>query len=162
MASGNWFQHALRRTQWQPHRQAIALATLGLFVLIIIGALYLSQSASTSTLGRQLEVLIDERNRLEQANEQLRAEIASLQTVARLQGRAQELGFVPAGRSDIEYLVIDGYNHRRGETVAPLQASAAVVPDYEESFVGWVQQQWDAFSRQLESFTQQQAALGAE
>lgn len=155
MASENWLQHTFRRGAWRPQRQAVALTTLGIFVAIIIGALYLSQSASTSTLGRQLEALIIERSNLEQQNERLRAEIASLQGVPRLLTRAQELGFVPADGDDIQYIVVNGYNPNRGDTVAPLIASTPTVPEYEESFLGWVREQWDAFTRQLENLRQE-------
>ena len=153
--SQNWLQHALRRRSWQVQRQAVALGALGLFVAIIIGALYLAQASSLSTLGRQLENLIAERNRLEQTNEQLRAEIAQLRSVPRLLARAQELGFVPATRDQIEYLVIDGYNPNRSQTVAPVQAEEdeEPLPVYDETFIGWLQQQWDSFQDQFESFS---------
>jgi len=71
----NQIQHALRDNQWRLQKQAVALAGLGVFIAIVIGALYLAQSASVSTLGRQLENLIVKRNQLEQTNEQLRADI---------------------------------------------------------------------------------------
>lgn len=150
-------QHTLDRARWRPQRQALALATLGLFVAIIMGALYLSQSASSSALGRQLEELIAERDDLEQQNEQLRAEIASLQSMPRLEGRAEELGFVTAAESDIQYLVVNGYNPDRSESVVPLQPREVPVATYDESFVGWAQQQLDALRQQLEGFTNQEA-----
>lgn len=156
MNSGGWLRHTLRDVDRRPQRQALALGVLALFVGIIIGVLYLSQSASASTLGRQLEALIDERNALEQANEQLRAEIASWQTVDRLQRRAAELGFVLAGTENIEYLVVDGYDPERNQVVAPIVAATPSLPVYDESFAGWVQQQIDALSIQLESFTTQE------
>jgi hypothetical protein len=152
MISNNWFNHALRRAPWRHQRQAFALVALGFFVALIIGALYLSQSAAVAATGRQLESLISERNRLEQINEQLRAEIASLRSVPRLQQRARELGFELATRQDIEYLVIEGYNPQRDR--APLrlevQAAAAAAPVYDETFTGWLQQQWAAFTNQLD------------
>jgi cell division protein FtsL len=155
----HWLQqHALDRTRWRPQRQALALATLGLFVAMIMGALYLSQSASTSALGRQLEELIAERDDLEQQNEQLRAEIASLQSMPRLEGRAEELGFVTADESDIEYLVVNGYNPDRAESVVPLQPREEPAATYDESFVGWAQQQFDALRHQLEGFTNQEGS----
>ena len=148
-----WLQHTLDRSRWRPQRQALALAMLGLFVAIIMGALYLSQSSSTSALGRQLEDLIAQRDDLEQDNEQLRAEIASLESMPRLEARAQELGFVAADGSDIEYLVVDGYNpNRQTLSVVPLQAKTDPVPTYDESFTGWVQQQIDSLRRQFENF----------
>jgi hypothetical protein len=158
MASGNWIQHTLDRSRWRPQKQVVALATLGLFVAIIIGALYLSQSAETSTLGRQLEDLITERNDLEQANEQLRAEIASYQSMPRLQRRAEELGFVPATAENIHYLVIDGYDPEHTAPVVVVDAESDPVPVYDESFTGWVAQQWDSFREQIEKFTSEQEA----
>src|SRR5262245_29621364 len=126
--SQNWLRHTLRRRSWRVQRQAVALGALGLFVAIIIGALYLAQASSLSTLGRQLEDRIAERNRLEQTNEQLRAEIAELRSVPRLLARAQELQFVQAARDQIEYLVIDGYNPYRTQTVAPIEEQVEEEP----------------------------------
>lgn len=160
MASGQWLGHALRRTRWRPRREAVALGTLGLVVGIIIGALYLAQAASTSTVGRQLEDLITLRNNLQQENERLRVEIASLQSVPRLLARAQELGFTLAGRSQIEYLVVDGYNPNRNQiiTQAEVARTNPTLPVYDESFSGWVQQQLDRLRVQFESFTNQGAS----
>jgi hypothetical protein len=156
--SQNWLQHTLRRRSWRIQRQAVALGALGLFVAIIIGALYLAQASSLSTLGRQLEGQIAQRNQLEQTNEQLRAEIAELRSVPRLLARAQELGFVQAARDQIEYLVIEGYNPNRSLTDAPVdeQADEQTLPVYDETFVGWVQQQWDSFRSQFESFSDEE------
>ncbi len=148
----DWLQHTLDRSRWRPQRQALALGTLGLFVAIIMGALYLSQSASTSALGRQLDDLIAQRDDLEQGNEQIRAEIASLQSMPRLQRRAQELGFKSANSSDIEYLVVQGYDPNRDTAVIPLATKSAPVPTYDESFTGWVQQQIDNLRRQLQGY----------
>jgi hypothetical protein len=134
----------------------VALVVLGLFVAIIIGALYLSQSSSTAALGRRLEELISERNTLEQTNEQLRAEIANLQRVGRLLQRAEELGFRPADGSVMDYIVVAGYNPNRNLVIAPILVEPQpALPAYEESFIGWVQQQFDDFRRQVESLTQE-------
>jgi len=152
--SQNWLQHTLRRRSWRVQRQAVALGALGLFVAIIIGALYLAQASSLSTLGRQLEDLIAQRNQLEQTNEQLRADIAGLRSVPRLLARAQELGFVQAARDQIEYLVVNGYNPNRTQAAAPVaQPTEEPTPVYDETFTGWVQQQWDSFRRQFENFS---------
>lgn len=137
----------------------LALGTLGLFVAIIIGALYLTQSSTASTLGRQLEELITTRDNLQQQNEQLRAEIANLQRVGRLLLRAEELGFTPARETDIQYIVVDGYNpdRVRDQAVIAPEVESAPVPQYDESFSGWVQQQIDALRAQIEGFSQQPA-----
>lgn len=156
--SQTWLRHAFYRRALGPRRQAASLAILGMFVAIFIGALYLSQSSSTSTLGRQLSDLIGQRDELQQTNEQLRAEIAGYRTVERLLRRAQELGFVAANSQDVLYIVIDGYNPNREVSVVPLEAETAALPDYEETFDGWVRQQWDALVQQIEQFTSGEGA----
>jgi len=149
----NWLQHALRRTGWRPQRQLAWLVAISVFVLIVVGTLYLSQVASFATTNRQLEQLIAERDELERVNEQLRVEIASYQSVPRLLSRAQALGFEPATPDRMEWLAIDGYNPARAETVVPLDEAEAPLPTYDESFWGWVQQQWDLLRQQFDSFT---------
>jgi cell division protein FtsB len=155
--SQDFMQQVRKHSEFRPTRSIIAVGTLFLFVGIIIGALYLSQSSTTSALGRQLEELVIERNDLEQANEQLRAEIASLRGVGRLLTRAQELGFVPAEQGQIQYLVVSGYNavDEPLEALAIPEAEPVVIPVYDESFFGWAQQQFDSLRRQIESFTQE-------
>lgn len=153
-----WFGHVLDRTRWRPQRQAVALATLGLFIAIIMGALYLSQSAHNTALGRQLTVMIGERNDLEQSVEQLRSEIAILQSMPRLQARAEAMGFVPAGAEDIVYVVVDGYDPEREISIVPLEAQTDTLPEYDESFTGWVDQLIDTVRRQVEAFGQEMQA----
>jgi hypothetical protein len=149
----SWFKHALQRSALRPRRQTASLAILGMFVAIFIGALYLSQASSTSLLGRQLGDLIDERDRIQQENEALRAEIAGYRTVERLLRRAQEMGFVPATNDTLRYLVVEGYNPDRDAAVVPIEAAVEdPLPEYDESFLGWLQQQWDTLVRQVESF----------
>lgn len=151
--SQRWVEHALRGRSLRLQRQVVALAGLGIMIAIIIGALYLAQSASVSTMGRQLEAIIARRNQLEQTNEQLRAEIAELRSVPRLLARAQEMGFANAGRENIEYLVVDGYNPNRKVAAVATEEPQETLPAYDESFTGWLQQQWDSFMRQFRSFT---------
>jgi hypothetical protein len=150
----NWIQHALRRTGWRPQRQIAGLAIISAIILIIVGTLYLSQVASFATTSRQLEQLIAERDELERINEQLRVEIASYQSVPRLLARAQTLGFEAATPERMEWLSIAGYNPDREQTVAPLEESEDLLPTYDETFWGWVQQQWDVLRQQFDNFTQ--------
>ena len=152
--NSNWLQHALQDTPWKIQRQVVALAALGIFIAIIIGALYLAQSASVSTLGRQAEALIAKRNQLEQTNEQLRAEIAGYRTVARLLARARDLGFIPVDDDQILYLYVNGYNPNRDAVApTPVPEETKPLPTYDESFVGWLQQQWDSLVNQFQGFT---------
>ena len=151
MRQGILFGHALRLS-WRRQRQAVTLAGLGLLLALAVGALvYLSQAAQDATTGRQLETLLAERNDLEQRNESLRSEIASLRSVPRLQERAGELGFRLARPEDIDYVIVEQYDPRQ-MAVAPetWPGSATPGPVYDETLAGWLQQQLDAFNRSLE------------
>jgi hypothetical protein len=145
-------QQAFRQTGWRPQRQAVTLGMLGVFLALVMGALYLSQVATEASRGREMRDLIARRDELERVNETLRVEISELQGLGRLRGRATELGFVPVRQSDQIFVVVDGYNPNRQQTVAPLQSEADTLPQYSESFGGWLQQQIDALREQFESF----------
>lgn len=149
----NWFQHTFQRTRWRPQNQAAALAVLGVVIALILGALYLSQVASFAITNRQIEALIEQRDELERTNQQLSAEIASFRTVPRLLARAQEIGFRQATNADIEYLVVSGYNPNRNESVVPVkQDQAETVPVYDETFGGWLEQQFASLRKQFQEF----------
>lgn len=146
-------QQAIRQTGWRPQRQAITLAMLGVFLALVMGALYLSQVATEASRGREMRELISRRDELERVNESLRVEISALQSLDRLRTRAEQLGFIPAGQADQIFVVVDGYNPNRQQTVAPLQSEADSLPQYSESFGGWLQQQIDNLRNQFESFS---------
>ena len=142
--SSAWFDHALRRTGWQPQRQVVALATLGFFIALILGVLYLSQVASDAATNRRVAAMLAERDELERVNEQIRTDIAELTSVPNLYARAVQLGFSVVAGGHLEYLVVPGYAPEQVDTVAPIEAEQPgnrVV--YDETFTDWVRRQWD-------------------
>lgn len=143
--SRTWIRHALKRSRWQPQRQVVALATLGFFIALILGALYLTQVASEATTNRRLEALLDERDELERINEELRAELASLKSVGNLQVRAEALGFTLANQSQMLYLPVEGYQPNQPDTVAPIEVPETEEEQefYDETFSNWLGRQWD-------------------
>ncbi|MCB9459101.1 MAG: hypothetical protein H6670_05590 [Anaerolineaceae bacterium] len=148
-----WVQHTIGRRGWRPQNQAAVLLGLALILALVFAGVYLSQVASYAATNREISALIEDRDRLEFSNEQLRVEIASLKTIPRLLERAQQLGFRYADPAEVQYMVIDGYNPNRDETVVELDHTIAqAVPQYEETFGGWLQQQIDSLSRQFDSF----------
>jgi len=126
----------------------VALATLGFFIALILGALYLTQVASEATTNRRLEELLDQRDDLERINELIRVEIAQQTSLGNLQRRAEEMGFQLADDEQIIYLVVEGYQPQQPETVAPVESLAdgddAGIA-YNETFTGWLERQWDSF-----------------
>ncbi|QPC81932.1 cell division protein FtsL [Phototrophicus methaneseepsis] len=149
-----WVDHTLGRRTWRPQNQAAILLGLAMVLALIFAGVYLSQVASYVATNREIAAMIEERDRLEFANEQLRVEIAELKTIPRLEARAQQLGFRPATPQEVQYVVIDGYNPYREETVVDLESQDDTAPivQYDETFSGWLQQQIDSLSWQFEGF----------
>ncbi len=145
----NFIGHTLERARWQPQRQMVALGALGFFVALILGALYLSQVASEATTNRRLVDLLALRDELEHTNEQLRVEIAEVQSIPNLQARAINLGFVIARPEQIKYLPVTGYVPDNPDTVAPIESEETELPVYDETFAGWLQQQWDQLMKSI-------------
>ncbi|MBC8100110.1 MAG: hypothetical protein H7Y11_11755 [Armatimonadetes bacterium] len=156
-ASQNWFGQALRRSGWRPERQVIAVGTLGVFIALILGALYLSQVALEASRGREMRTFIEQRDELERVNEELRVEIAELKSLPRLQAQARALGFVQATIADMDYIPVDGYTANRQETVVLPRTDSAVVvqPEYDETFGGWLEVLFRDFRAQFADFNTQ-------
>jgi len=146
-----WIQQAFRQAPWRTQTQATSLVLAVVVIVVVIGALYLAQASRTATIGRRLQEMEAERQQLEQANAQLRAEIAGLQSVPRLISKAEELGYHTADSGQVEYLPVD---------VAPplptanplLEDSAADVPRYDETLDSWLSEQLAAFRQQMSDF----------
>ncbi|PJF22234.1 MAG: hypothetical protein CUN56_07005 [Phototrophicales bacterium] len=147
----SWVKHALQRSQWQPQREVATLAILGFIILLILGGVYLSQVVNEATTNRRLSDLIDQRDDLERENERLRAEIARFKSVPNLQTRAESIGFVPADRGQLEYLLVEGYQPPRVDTVAPIAPPQQDpnISTYNETFGAWLSRQWNNFWRSV-------------
>ena len=66
--------------------------------------------------------------------DQLQSEIAASQSVTRLETRARELGFVPAGLEQVEYFKMTDYPATAPASSAP---QADELPDYDETLASW-------------------------
>lgn len=150
----NWTRHTFAQRTWRPQNQAVALLILGIMLGLIFGGVYLSQVASYATMNRHIEGLLAERDSLEFTNEQLRAQIANLQTLPRLYARAQELGFRLASNTDMIHLRVTGYNPNRQPSViaTPITEEYRENLSYGATFSGWLEQQLDLLRQQFSSF----------
>ncbi len=146
-------QHAAPPQPWHSQRQwAATLAVIGV-VGLIIAALYLIQTATTTITARELLEMDTYRQQLERNNELLHAEIADLQSLPRVMTRAAELGFREAHEDEIQYIIVEGYRYDRERitpTPTPSPTSPAAV--YDETLSGWLRQQWDNLKRQWEAW----------
>jgi hypothetical protein len=132
--------------------QATAIIGLAVVVALLIGALYLAQATVTATTGSQLLELQRTRDFLQRANSDLEARTALRSNLNTLRGRAQELGFRPARPDDLIYLVVAGYSPIRATPTPIFTATPSRL--YDETFSGWLGEQWQIISRQFEAWMQ--------
>jgi cell division protein FtsL len=137
------------------HNQTQLVMTLALIVVIgiVIGALYLIQTSTTTITAREFNEMSDRRGQLERDNERLRAEIAELQSLPRVMTRAAELGFHEASEDEIQYIIVDGYQYDRPE-VTPTPTPTPEEPQtvYDETLSGWMRKQWDSLKNQFQQW----------
>lgn len=143
------------RQRRKERQQFVALLVLFAIVAIIIGALYLVQAATNVSTARDIQLLRDQRDRIQRENELLKAENAELQSVPRLMEQAATLGFVTAAPEDIQYLVVDGYVY---DQPAPTLTPILVTPTprvYDDNFAGWLARQVDALQEMFDRWGEQ-------
>lgn len=80
-----------------------------LLIIMVLGAIYLTQSSKTAAIGRNVQRLDYKLEQIQQVNATLERDIAEAQALERLQQEAARLGFVSAQATDIEYKVIGNY-----------------------------------------------------
>jgi hypothetical protein len=116
---------AFKEAPWRTQTQAVAIVSIALLVVAIVGGFYLTVASRAATAGRDLQRLEARKTALVQANDELRAELSRLRSVERLAQRALALGFVPALPEQIHYLRVDHYPH---DVAAPALPRASVLP----------------------------------
>lgn len=129
---------AFKQAPWRTQTQAVALWSVTLLVIIVLGGLYLAVAARAGTAGRDVQDLEWRKAELTRANDQLRATLSHLRSVTRLSNRARELGYQPVVGEQVEYLPVANYP-TIVQTQTPVQASADEMPVAATTDDSWVQ-----------------------
>jgi hypothetical protein len=126
-------------------------ATLGMLIMLVVlsllGWIYLTQASHVATTSRRIEELQIDKVRLEQQNLELMVEIADLESISRLDARAQELGFrtvvlddaafVVAAMPEAEQVPVVAYDQNGGQDVQA--QSTGWLDSVTSQFTAWVQ-----------------------
>jgi hypothetical protein len=100
---------AFRQAPWRKQMQTVAVWSIALLIVAVLGGLYLAVASHAGTAGRDLQQLELKKAELIQANNELRAQLAELRSVTRLNNRARELGYLPAIPEQLEFLAVRNY-----------------------------------------------------
>jgi cell division protein FtsL len=134
---------AYGQAPWRKQLQLIGIFLVVLVFFALVAGIYLSVTARATTVGREIQGMQDEIDRLEQQNADLQSQLAFLTSSSVMARRAQSLGFTPIGMDDPVYIKVTGYQTRQPVTLAPgpvpiVSAAPMVPPEYTESLFQWL------------------------
>ncbi|MGF1507119.1 MAG: hypothetical protein GYB64_06220 [Chloroflexi bacterium] len=141
----------IRQAPWRSQAQATTLVLASVVIVAVIGALYLAQASRTAAAGRTLQELEAYREELELQNAQLRAEIAYLRSVPRLQQEAEAMGFRQARASEVYYMTVDSLPTPPQPTATPPPEPAVDVPAYNETLQSWLFERLSALRDRIDN-----------
>jgi cell division protein FtsL len=116
-----------------------------LLVLVLVASVamvYLNVSARAVTMGHEIQAMTEKIQNLDQVNEDLETQLATLRSSSTMEERARELGFEPADAGHITYMEVPGYTGRQPIMLAqppgPLQVEVVTLaPQFTESLGDW-------------------------
>ncbi len=139
--------HAYRQAPWRIHRRWAGAFLLGVVSLALIAALYLDVTARTAILGREIQALTDDIERLRQENATLQTRLAKLLSARVMEQRARDLGYRPVKSAEIHYLIVPGYvppipTIQAGPDLS-VQMAKTLPPEYRQSLLEWLMERFD-------------------
>ncbi len=100
-------QNVIRQIPWKLDSKAALGFLLILATFSLVGWLYLSQASAVTTTSYRIDEMRVELDQLKNQNATLILQIAELEALARVEGRARELGFKPA--INMQYVNVANY-----------------------------------------------------
>jgi cell division protein FtsL len=129
-----------KKESWRSMIQSTGSALLWLLILLVLGGLYLSVSAKAASAGRTYLTLEEQVEDAERKHSDLVAQLADVTSPQRMMELAQSMGFRPATRRDVRYVLTDETPRTMDFQAPPPKASLntrllAVSPAYTETLV---------------------------
>lgn len=131
---------------WRKQLQVIALFLLIVVLIALVAGVYLSISARTTAVGRDIQSMQGEIKTYDREIEDMQSQLARILSSSQMETRAQNLGFVPVPPDEIVYLSVPGYVERKAVVLAPTSErtvvrAIAMPPEYTESIFEWLARQ---------------------
>jgi len=134
---------AYSQTPWRKQWQMIGLVSLILVLMAMIAGVYLSISAQSTAVGRDIQSMQSTSIAIDRENEDLQSHLALILSSSEMEARASSLGFVAVPPEQIVYLNVPGYEERQAVILAPSNERNVVgarymPPEYTESIFEWL------------------------
>jgi len=141
------FTQAYPQAPWRKQLQGIGLFLTVVLVFVLLGSIFVSITARTATLGREIQRYHQEMESLELEIAQMRSDLAEITSTDVMEQRALEMGFRPVRAEEIRYIRVPGYTGKPDVAIAaPAQtvvaAAPVLSPAFTQSWVDWLAQQF--------------------
>ncbi|MBL7164662.1 MAG: hypothetical protein ISS57_18905 [Anaerolineales bacterium] len=143
------FTQAYSQAPWRKQLQGIGIFLIVLVVILLAASVFLSVTARTAALGKEIQQHRQEIEALEFETANMQSQLAILTSVSVMKQRAIDMGFRSATSEEIIYINVPGYTGRdhvkMADPTQPTMAAAPVIsPAFTQSWVDWLAQQFRA------------------
>lgn len=127
-------RQVIQQIPWHFDSKMALGGLLLLAIVSVIGWLYLTQASTVTETSYHMDELRLELEQLENQNSALMLEIAELESLARVEQRAKELGFETTNK--VQYVAVDQYPHPTLDDISPYRGTLQVHSKAEVNVLG--------------------------
>jgi cell division protein FtsL len=143
------FTQAYSQAPWRKQLQWIGVFLIVLVVILLAASVFVSVTARTAALGKEIHRHRNEIEALEYENANMQSQLAILTSASEMKQRAIDMGFRQATSEEIIYITVPGYTGRdqvkSAESTQPTFVAKPVIsPAFTQSWVDWLAQQFRA------------------
>lgn len=136
---------AYSQAPWRKQLQWIGLFLLILVLAALVAGIYLSVTARTSTIGRQIQGIYTDMEEVERNIEDLQTQLADLTSKTVMEQRAEELGFQPINSDQMIYVAVPAYRKPEQAIIGStpgkgLPGEPILAPEYTQSLFDWLRE----------------------
>ena len=146
MNSVRHMTQAYSQAPWRKQLQLIGLFLLILIVGALVAGIYLNVSARAAIVGRTIQGMRAEIERVKRENADLETRRAFITSNEEMERRAQDLGFRPLEEGEqVLYIIVPGYTGRQSarkvSLAGPTMPVKPLLPlDYTQSLLDWLRE----------------------
>lgn len=139
------FSQAYSQAPWRKQIQWIGIFLLVLILAAMVAGVYLSVSARSVTVGREIQTMYSEMEIAKREIEDLETQLAVLRASSTMKERAEKLGFHTVTADEIFYIVVWGYSRPTQVTLAgppsrTVPQAFSLADEYSQSLLDWIQE----------------------
>jgi len=134
---------AYKQAPWREQTRLLAIGLAAIFGLMAMLGLFIFTGAQAAEAGLRVQSLIRERDRLLRRLESQESDLTQKQSEDWMRNRAKELGFVPVGAKDLDFLSVAQEPPPTPVPVSPTSflysgQEIALAPAYRETLLEWL------------------------